>query len=529
MRIACLLVPDLPLAAALRAQPELAGRPFVLASGTGPRAQVISASPEALRAGIRPMASLVHARATLPSLLVRLLSPALEQSARAALCDVARSASPRVAPMAPGAGPWLAEAAVQLDAEGTSALFRSEAGLASALVARAAALGLPAVAAVAGSRAASLAAARQLAHGMRGMGSRAEGGLPDRAQGARVEDAGSTCVLPPGCDGERLAALSIDLLDVSDTLATALTRFGVHRLGDLARLPRRGLVTRLGPGVRPLLALAHGETDTLPLPLCEDDAPPEAVDLDAPLDHLEALFFVLNGLLGRLLERLALRGLVANELVLGLGLDGGGRDARHIAVSAPTDDAHALLGLVRLALERRPPTASVVHVSLGAIGAAARRDQLDLFRPAGPAPAALARLVAELEALCGEGCVGTPRLPDDPHPDALCLAPFVQAPAPMQWTPSPAPHPGALVLRALRPAAKAEVHLRDEQPRWLRSRPASGRVVEVAGPWRTTGRWWSPETRYAFDHFDVRTESDALVRLRRDLIRGDWAVDGTYD
>ena len=45
MRIACLLVPNLPLAAELRAHPELAGEPFAVTTGSDPRAEILSVSP----------------------------------------------------------------------------------------------------------------------------------------------------------------------------------------------------------------------------------------------------------------------------------------------------------------------------------------------------------------------------------------------------------------------------------------------------------------------------------------------------
>ena len=36
-------------------------------------------------------------------------------------------------------------------------------------------------------------------------------------------------------------------------------------------------------------------------------------------------------------------------------------------------------------------------------------------------------------------------------------------------------------------------------------------MVKLAGPWRTTGRWWSKGKRFAFDYFDVET-SDGTLR-----------------
>ena len=58
---------------------------------------------------------------------------------------------------------------------------------------------------------------------------------------------------------------------------------------------------------------------------------------------------------------------------------------------------------------------------------------------------------------------------------------------------------------------------------------ANGEVTRCAGPWRTTGGWWSREERFAFDHFDVQTSDGLVVRLRRDLITGCWQIDAVYD
>ena len=54
-------------------------------------------------------------------------------------------------------------------------------------------------------------------------------------------------------------------------------------------------------------------------------------------------------------------------------------------------------------------------------------------------------------------------------------------------------------------------------------------MAEAAGPWRTTGGWWSPESRYAYDYFDVLTSDGTLSRLRFDHISRAWHVDAVYD
>ena len=502
-RIACLLVPGLPLAAELRARPELVGRPLAIVSGPGPRAEVLAASPEARARGVRLGQTVVNARAACGALEVRPASPALERAARDALCDAALSTSPRVA-LAPAAGgPFVAEAAVFSDARGVDALFQSERGFAGALCERARRLGLPAVVAVAGSRGVARIAARQL-----------------------VQRGGETTVIAPGEDARFLAPLPLDLLDPSASLADALGRFGLHRVGELLALSERALTTRLGEAVRPLLRLARGEDREPPPPVPPGERFEEASDLENPVQHLEPLLFVLHGLLTRLAERLACRGLALDALTLELSLEGGGRDARRVGMAAPTLDVKVALRLLQLAIEARPPEAAIDRVALHTPGREVRGDQLDFFRPAGPTPARLSRTLAELTALCGEGRVGAPGVADEHRPDAYAVHPFVP---PAGASPPPAAPGPVLAVRALRPPVPAQVRAPHGTPEWIASGLARGDVVRCAGPWRTTGHWWNEEARYAFDHFDVQTADGWVVRLRHDWIARSWQIDGIYD
>lgn len=512
-RVACLLVPDLPLRGELRAHPELAGRPFVIAAGEDARAEVVAVSPEAFARGVRARGSLTHARATCSEIRVRVLSPALEQATRQALVDLALSFSPRAALADRSTWAFPCEAAVLLDASGLTRLYESERHFASALGARAEAVGLPGFVAVASSRGIAHIAARRCAS----------------IDPSRREH--GVCVLPPGNESRFLAPLPVDLLDPNDRLGQQLTRFGIHSVRDLLRLPRRALASRLGPEVLQLAARARGEESEPPLPAPLDTRLLEAIDLDYPADRAEPLLFVLRGLLSRLVERLALRHLACGPLELQLALAGGGRDVRRIGVAAPTRDVRVLLRLVSLSLETSPPEAPVETVSLATLGQPRRSDQLDLFRPRGPDPNALDRTLSELESLCGAGRVGTPKVADEHRPDAFGLEPF-RPPRPASGHPSAdrrEPYDETLVVRALRPPVPAEVHVSRGVPISLRSAVASGDVVQASGPWRTTGRWWSDMGRYALDHFDVQVSDGTVLRLCFDWHERRWRVDGVYD
>ncbi|HKA14870.1 MAG TPA: hypothetical protein VKH41_07625, partial [Myxococcota bacterium] len=241
----------------------------------------------------------------------------------------------------------------------------------------------------------------------------------------------------------------------------------------------------------------------------------------------EPILFVLQGLLSRLLERLGARHLGCGDLDLALDLADGARDARRIGVAAPCGELRVLVRLARHALEAHTLSAPVVCVRVATRAAPLRRDQLDLFRPAGPAPAVLGETLAALQSLCGDERVGAPVAVDTHHPDAFALAPFaVTLP---RGAPERRPFTAALALRALRPPVPAQVRLHQQNPDWIRSAIANGRVVRCAGPWRTTGGWWSPEERFAFDQFDVQSEDGVVVRLRFDHIRREWQIDAVYD
>ncbi|UCE87681.1 MAG: hypothetical protein JSU66_08235, partial [Deltaproteobacteria bacterium] len=392
-----------------------------------------------------------------------------------------------------------------LDASGITALFHSERGFAAALTERAQRLGLPAVLAIASSRTAAHLAARR-----------------------RMHTPGVVSIVPPAAERRFLAGLPIDLIDPGPELAAGLTRFGVRTLGDLARLPRRAAATRLGPEVLRLADLLHGSPSEPPLAAPAELRFEEAVDLEAPLDRLEPLAFALHGLLSRLADRLNARGLTCGDLELSLGLCGGGRDVRRIGSAAPTLDSVIWVRLICLALEARPPKGAIETLAIATEGRPVRTDQLDLFRPAGPSPAVLSRTLAELEALCGTRRVGAPAVADDHRPDAFALTAFDLRRDPAHQT-GGGPAPRRLAVRALRPPVPVSVRLARNRPESLRSAVANGRVVKLAGPWRTTGRWWSAEERFAFDYFDVETSDGTLVRLRLDRIGRCWHIDAVYD
>ena len=508
MRFACLYVPDFPLAAVLRGEPELHSEPVVVVDGPGPRAALRGVSAAAVRRGVAVGTSVAQAMAIAADLVVRVIAPDALRAAQAALCDAAGSVSPRIEETGDGV--------VYLDLQGLAALHESESQLANLLAQRAAQLGLDAQVGVGGSKVAAYLAAR---------------------------NGGGVVVIPAGEEWSFLAPVPVALLAPSPSLAATLQRWGIRTIGDLAALPARAVGTRLGAEGVLLVRRARGEDEQPLVPRVLPLHFEEALDLEYGIDSVEACAFVLRAMLARLTARLAVRGLVSGDLRLSLRLATRGRDERTVPVAAPSNDVKALLALARLHLEAHPPQAAVEAIRLSAVPERLRAAQLDLFRPNGPAPERLAVTLARLTALCGADRVGTPVVADSHRPDAYGVASFQGArglggygirgqeeksPTPNPPTPSPLPTPCPLALRAFRPPHVVEVFCERDRPEFVRGDALAGRVVHAAGPWRVHGDWWHDGT-FSRDYYDAQLSDGCVYRLYRDLATQHWFVDGVYD
>src|SRR6202043_3957396 len=95
MPFACIHVPNFPVAAALRAEPELQARAVAIIEGKPPLEKILAVNEAATRLGIAP--GMTKAQAELCSeLALRPRSALQESAAHAALLDCAQSISPRV-------------------------------------------------------------------------------------------------------------------------------------------------------------------------------------------------------------------------------------------------------------------------------------------------------------------------------------------------------------------------------------------------------------------------------------------------
>jgi protein ImuB len=310
--------------------------------------------------------------------------------------------------------------------------------------------------------------------------------------------------IPPGQEARVLGALSIDALPPDPELFETFHLWGIRSLADLSRLPQDDLAARLGASGVWLQRLARGAFDRPLRPRLPSTIYEESADLEHPIKLREPLLFLIARFLNDLTARLKSQSLAATALHLTLN----GEQRTH-SVPFPTRDVKLLLKLVEHSLERQPPEAPIAKIRLELIPTEQRRVQHGLFTPAAPEPEKLELTLGKIRGLVGENNVGYPELFDTHRPGLARPA-------------------GALLpFRYFRPPLEARV---TAERLWTRM--FQGKILQIAGPWRSSGDWWRPDN-WNRDEYDLALSDGALYRiyLDRALDRASkkWFVEGVYD
>jgi protein ImuB len=355
-------------------------------------------------------------------------------------------------------------------------------------------------------------------------------------------------------------------------------RWGLRTLGDVARLPADAVAARLGQdGVR-WQRLARGEDLRPLLPAVADERFEQAVDLEWPIEGLEPLSFVLGRLIEPLAAHLDRRGRGAAVLHVRLHLVTRVIHERSLELPAPMKDARTLRTLALLDLESHPPAAAIDRVVVTVDPTPARVIQFSLLTRPLPSPEQVSTLMARLGALMGDTRCGSPVPLDSWRPGAFGMKAFHPGsgirdpgsgrekpaasletgsliPDPAHGHPSVAlrseslwpvtadpgsgiPDPGhghpSVALRRFRLPVPARVrvegngHGRPVRVATDRRGLAGGAVERCAGPWRTTGEWWS-DTPWDRDEWDVTLGDGATYRIFRDRATEAWFLEGVVD
>ena len=83
-----------------------------------------------------------------------------------------------------------------------------------------------------------------------------------------------------------------------------------------------------------------------------------------------------------------------------------------------------------------------------------------------------------------------------------------------------------LCLRRFRPAISAFVEFRERRPALVRSSVFNGAIVDLRGPFVSSGDWWD-RNRWECEEWDVQASDGALYRISRSS--DGCFVEGVYD
>ncbi len=306
-----------------------------------------------------------------------------------------------------------------------------------------------------------------------------------------------------------------------------LHRWGLKTCGELAALPEQGVAERLGSRGLYLRNLAAGRIQRPLQVAAPQTSYQERVELEHRLELLEPLLFLLGRVLGDLCGRLRSQSRAARVLAAQFELEEQKPYECALEFPVPLEDSHTMLKLLQLHLERHPPPAAVTAFTLRVEPVEPRRVQGGMFLPPTPPADKLQVTLARIAGMVGKENVGTPALLDTHRPDAFALHPLPVL-SPAEETGEPEPDVLRLAVRLFRPALPARVRLVEYAPRDILASGVKGKVLRAAGPWKTSGEWWT-STFWCREEWDVALDDGALYRIYQDAQKQAWFVHGMYD
>jgi protein ImuB len=317
-----------------------------------------------------------------------------------------------------------------------------------------------------------------------------------------------------------LNALDVTTLPLTDEMTEIFDTWGIHTIQQLAELPEAGIAERFGPAGVSLQRLARGAVDR-PLKIFQPEITySDRIQLDHPVSLLEPLLFLIARMLNDQCQKLQSHGMAANEITILLELENKTEHVRTLRLPIPMRDSKALLKLLQMDLEAHPPQDATVALAVLLKPVNPRTVQNGIFLPVTPAPDKLELTLARIRGIVGQNNVGVPELLNTHHPHPFRLA--LQQPQLTDPPPTKIQH----AFRYFRPPLAATVELENDRPARITASGIHGKVLNTAGPWRTSGDWWTT-TPWHRDEWDI-TLSTGLYRIYREP-NLHWFLEGSYD
>ncbi len=495
-RVLCVWLPNFPIQRLLCEQPELKLAACVLYAESGNRAQVVMASSEAKRSGIRSGMSLAEAQALSESAAFLLHDPESDTLALQALACLCYRYSPVVG-LEHSDAHGATTRCLLLDIAGCAHLFGNELGLARQLIAELAERGYFAHVAVAG----TIGSAWGIA-----------------CYGHRI-----------GPDRD-LRSLPVEALRVPDKLVNRLHEFDLRMVGQLRALPRDSLPSRFGTVLTERMDQMFGLLEELLVPMPHSKPVSAEWETDEPICHPRAIRYVCEDLLTKILGVLDPRCQGLLQLTLILESDTSDSVSFEMGLTQPTNSVRHVMNLLDLKLETQslPEWLTAIRMEATVI-ASMRIRQQQLFDHDKPDHTDIRRLIDRLIARLGRHAVVRPKLLPEVVPEqTVAYEPLADSASGPRPTDSETVLTRPLELFPRPERTRVMSVIPDGPPVRFHWNQQDHQIVSATEPERIATAWWQDEGSIHRDYYQVETQNGGQFWIYRNG-DGHWFLHGLFN
>ncbi|MEM8607503.1 MAG: DNA polymerase Y family protein [Myxococcota bacterium] len=333
-----------------------------------------------------------------------------------------------------------------------------------------------------------------------------------------------TVLKNPDQETERANQTPLDEFALPGDVCENLAALGIETLGDFMGLPPGELQSRFGEAAR---ALHDQFSEGLQLPIqphAFDEPARISFQVEPPDDDQHRLLFAVKGALHSLLHQVRARGEAVESLDLTLHLERAPVHREHVEPASPTLDLMLMLELIRLRLGEVELGGAVEEVDIVANTVRAQHEQGALpghqsVRDFGAAHRALARI----RAAYGEQSVTRASLREAHLPEAS----FAWEPIQRTALPSNASSDNPAMIRRVFARPKPLPPRKPAEPEAGPSLSKNQAIEHLYGPYRVSGGWWKRLVER--DYYYAETDHGDLLWLFYDRPRKRWFLHGVLD